>query len=215
MLFDAEVWGIIGLSLTVSGAATLLAAVAGVPLGLWLGLNRSVSAPLLKAFTNALYALPPVGVGLVVYLALSRDGPLGNFGLLFTPGAMIVAQFILALPLVVGITASAVRAIDPELLETARSLGARGRAYLWTIVGEARFGIVSSIMVAFGQSISEVGAVMMVGGNVRYQTRNLTTGIVLETQRGNFDAALLLGGVLMALALAIAVTVTLLSEAES
>jgi tungstate transport system permease protein len=213
-LLDAETLDIVLLSLGVSGTATLLAGLAGVPLGLWIGLDRSVSARVLKAFTNALYALPPVAIGLLVYLALSRSGPAGAFGLLFTPAAMVIAQFILAIPLVVGITASAVRSVDAELLETAKSLGARGNAYLWTVVREARYGILASIMVAFGQSISEVGAVIMVGGNIRHQTRNLTTAIVLETQRGNFDLALLLGGILMGLALLIAAIVTFASEAE-
>ncbi|MBI4393131.1 MAG: ABC transporter permease [Euryarchaeota archaeon] len=213
-MLDAETLDIVLLSLGVSGTATLLAGLAGVPLGLWIGLNRSVSARVLKAFTNALYALPPVAIGLIVYLALSRNGPVGAFGLLFTPAAMVIAQFILAMPLVVGITASAVRSVDAELLETAKSLGARGNAYLMTVVREARYGILASIMVAFGQSISEVGAVIMVGGNIRHQTRNLTTTIVLETQRGNFDLALLLGGILMGLALVIAAIVTFASEAE-
>ena len=144
--------------------------------------------------------LPPVVVGLFVYLLLSRAGPLGWLNWLFTPSAMIVAQVIIALPLVVGLTMSAVQSVDPALRLQVRSLGATPDQVMWTVLAESRPGVVAAILAAFGGIISEVGAVMLVGGNIEGSTRVLTTAIVLETRKGNFELALALGGVLLALA---------------
>jgi tungstate transport system permease protein len=190
------------LTLAVSGAGTFLAALMGVPLGVWLALHPSRGARLLRVFARTLYGMPPVVVGLLVYLLLSRAGPLGSLGLLFTVEAMVFAQTLLVLPLVIGLSMGAVEAVDPALVETARSLGARGRLLLRTFLHEAREGVITGLLVAFGRALSEVGAVLMVGGNILFHTRVLTTAIVEETEAGQFEFALALGAVLLALALA-------------
>jgi tungstate transport system permease protein len=146
-------------------------------------------------------ALPPVVVGLVLYLLLSRSGPLAMLGWLFTPAAMITAQTILALPFVVGITMNSVAAIPRELASQLESLGASGTQVRWTILREARLGVLLAVAAAFGRSISEVGAVLIVGGNIEGHTRVLTTSIIMETSKGEFQFALALGGVLLCLAL--------------
>jgi tungstate transport system permease protein len=146
-------------------------------------------------------ALPPVVVGLCLYLLLSRSGPLGSFGWLFTLKAMILAQIILTLPFILGITMVSVAAVPPELFLQLRSLGASRWQARWTVLREARAGVALAVATALGRSLSEVGAVLMVGGNIAGHTRVLTTAIVLETSRGRFALALALGGVLLALAL--------------
>ena len=197
---DAELFEIIALSLRVSGFALLISVMVGVPLGTLLGLVR---VPGRGAITVGLYTgmgLPPVVVGLFVYLMLSRSGPFGFFGWLFTPKAMIVAQTIIALPLVTGLTLTAVQAVDPALRVQVRSLGATALQEAWAIIVEARIGVVAAIVAAFGGIISEVGAVMLVGGNIAGKTRVLTTAIVLNTRQGEFALAIALGVILLALA---------------
>jgi tungstate transport system permease protein len=201
--WDSELWPIVGLSLAVSATAVLISTLVGVPLGAWLGLTRSRLRGPLAALVYTGMGLPPVVVGLLVYLLLSRSGPLGILGWLFTPKAMIVAQVILAVPFVTGITMSAVAAVPAELFAQVRSLGASKWQTRWAIVREARLGVFLAVAAAFGRSISEVGAVLMVGGNIRNQTRVLTTAILLETGAGRFGLALALGGWLLALALAV------------
>jgi tungstate transport system permease protein len=197
---DPEVLAIVALSLQVSGTALLMSTLVGVPLGAWLGLARRVPArALLATLVYTGMGLPPVVVGLVVYLLLSRSGPLGPLGWLFTPQAMILAQTVLALPLAVGLTASAVEAVDPELGVQLRALGATERQAAWAILREARPGVLVALVAAFGAIISEVGAVMLVGGNIAGRTRVLTTAIVLETRQGAFALALALGLILLAL----------------
>jgi tungstate transport system permease protein len=193
---------IIGLSLYVSGVALAFATVVGVPLGAGLALYRVPGQRLLKLLIYTGMGLPPVVVGLVVYLLLSRSGPLGGLAWLFTPAGMIVAQVSIALPVVIGLTLAAVESVDPALRLQVRALGAAPRQVLWTVLGEARAGVLAAIVAGFGSIISEVGAVMLVGGNIEGQTRVLTTAIVLETRKGNFGLALALGGVLLTLALA-------------
>ena len=193
---------IVGLSLFVSGVALALATIAGVPLGAALALRRVPGRRLIVVLIYTGMGLPPVVAGLVVYLLLSRSGPLGLLGWLFTPNAMIVAQVIIALPLVIGLTMAAVEGIDPALRQQVRALGATPRQVMWAVLAEARPGVVAAVVAAFGSIVSEVGAVMLVGGNIEGKTRVLTTAIVLETRKGNFELALALGGVLMALALA-------------
>jgi len=151
--------------------------------------------------------LPPVVVGLVLYMLFSRSGPLAGLGWLFTPQAMIVAQVILALPFVVGITMASVAAVPGALLPQLRSLGATERQVRWTVLREARHGVLLAVAAAFGRSISEVGAVLIVGGNIQGHTRVLTTAIVLETSKGQFGFALALGGALLALALLVNVLI--------
>jgi tungstate transport system permease protein len=197
---DAELFEIIALSLRVSGIALIISVVIGVPLGTLLGLVR---VPGRGAITVGLYTgmgLPPVVVGLFVYLMLSRSGPFGPLGWLFTPKAMIVAQSIIALPLVAGLTLTAVQAVDPALRVQVRSLGATALQEAWAVIIEARIGVVAAIVAAFGGIISEVGAVMLVGGNIEGKTRVLTTSIVLNTRQGEFALAIALGVILLALA---------------
>lgn len=198
-----QLGSILWLSLRISGAAVLISALIGIPFGVWIGLSRSRARPLLSAVINSGMALPPVIVGLVLYILLSRSGPLAFLGWLFTPQAMIVAQTILALPFVVGITMASVAGVPPELSEQVKSLGASDWQCRWTVLCEARQGVLLAVAAAFGRSISEVGAVLIVGGNIQGHTRVLTTAIVLETSRGSFEFALALGATLLAAALAV------------
>jgi tungstate transport system permease protein len=197
---NAELFEIIALSLRVSGIALIISVVIGVPLGTLLGLVR---VPGRGAITATLYTgmgLPPVVVGLFVYLMLSRSGPFGPLGWLFTPKAMIVAQSIIALPLVTGLTLTAVQAVDPALRIQVRALGATALQEAWAVIIEARIGVIAAIVAAFGGIISEVGAVMLVGGNIEGKTRVLTTAIVLNTRVGEFALAIALGIILLSLA---------------
>jgi tungstate transport system permease protein len=201
--FDQELWPVIWLSLRVSGTALLLAALAGIPLGVWLGLARFRGRRLLTALVCTGMGIPPVVVGLAVYLLLSRSGPLGNLEWLFTPAAMVLAQTVIALPVVAGITLAAVAAVPGELVLQVRALGASRWQAQWAVLREARAGVLVALAAAFGRTISEVGAALMVGGNVHGHTRVLTTAIVLETGKGEFALALALAGWLLALALAV------------
>jgi tungstate transport system permease protein len=191
---------IVLLSLYVSGAALALATLAGVPAGAALALGRVPARRLIELIVYTGMGLPPVVVGLAVYLLLSRSGPLGHLGWLFTPAAMITAQTIIGLPVVTGLTMTAVEAVDPALSVQVRALGATPAQVMWAVLREARAGVLAAVIAAFGAVISEVGAVMLVGGDIEGQTRVLTTAIVLETRQGNFALALALGGVLLALA---------------
>ncbi len=196
---DAQIWAIVALSLWVSGMALAISAVCGIPLGAWLGLRTFPGRQLLTTLIYTGMGLPPVVVGLVIYLLLSRSGPLGALAWLFTPKAMIVAQTLISLPLVAGLTISAVEGVGAELRLQLRALGATptqiARAVLW----EARGGMLVALVAGFGSIISEVGAVMLVGGNIEGATRVLTTAIVLETRKGAFDQALALAFVLLGL----------------
>jgi tungstate transport system permease protein len=196
-----ELWPVVGLSVQVAATALVLSALAGVPLGVWLALARFRGRGLVMALVYTGMGLPPVVVGLAVYLLLSRSGPLGGLGWLFTPRAMILAQTVIALPLVTGITLAAVAAIPAELSLQVRSLGAGPCQARWVLVREARAGVLVALTAGFGRALSEVGAALMVGGNIEGQTRVLTTAIVLETAKGEFALALALGGWLLALAL--------------
>ncbi|WP_095043537.1 ABC transporter permease [Candidatus Promineifilum breve] len=199
--FDPALREVVGMTLRVTGGALLLAGAIGLPLGAALGLRARVPAAgcLLPAIYTGM-GLPPVVVGLFVYLLLSNQGPLGGLDWLFTPRAMIVAQTIIALPLIVGLTLTALRSLDPALKLQVRALGATPTQLAWVLLSEARLGVLAAVIAAFGAIISEVGAVMLVGGNIEGQTRVLTTAIVLETRRGNFALALALGLILLALA---------------
>jgi tungstate transport system permease protein len=172
---------------------------AGVPLGAALGLSGVRARGLITALLYTGMGLPPVVVGLFVYLMLSRSGPLGGLGWLFTPSAMIAAQVIIAFPLTCGLTMTAVQSVDPALRLQVRSLGATRAQEVWAVLREARLGVVAGIVAAFGSIISEVGAVMLTGGNIAGKTRTLTSAIILETQKGNFDLAIALGLILLLL----------------
>ena len=209
---DAEVWGIMLLSLRVSGTATFLAACCGIPLGMFLGLRIYIGRRIINNFVNTAMGLPPVVIGLFVFLALSRSGPMGFLSLLYTPTAMIIAQWILAAPIITGITMAAVRSVKFKYSDTALSLGATESQLWFTILKEARISILAGICVAFGQAISEVGAIMIVGGNIRFSTRAMTTAIVLQTRMGIFGMAIALGIILIALAFLVNIVFTTLQE---
>ncbi len=196
---DPEVLRITLLSLTVSGSATLIASMIGIPLGVVLALVDFRGKTLLRNIINTLMGLPPVVIGLVLYLLLSTAGPFGFLRLLYTPEAMVMAQMIAVLPLSVGISISAVEAVDPRIRETTISLGASRPWQTLMMLNEARIGIITSIVVGFGAAISEVGAIMIVGGNLLGYTRALTTAIVLLTNQGAFEEAIALGMILLAL----------------
>jgi tungstate transport system permease protein len=196
------------LSMRVSGAALVLGVTAGVPVGVALGVARFRGRGLLVALVHTGFALPPVVVGLFVYIALSRSGPLGALDLLYTPGAMIVAQALLAAPYVAGITLAAVQAVPTDVRLQALALGASRTRALVTHVREARLGIAAAVVAGFGAVISEVGAVMMVGGNIAGETRVMTTAILLETRQGNFAAAMALGLILLAVAFVVNAALT-------
>ena len=200
---DSTLLAVVGMTLRVTVGALLLATLIGLPLGAALGLRDKIPAGgCLMPIIYTGMGLPPVVVGLFVYLLLSNQGPLGRLDWLFTPRAMIFAQTIIALPLIIGLTLTALRSLDPGLKLQVRSLGATPAQLAWTLILEARLGVLAAIIAAFGGIISEVGAVMLVGGNIEGQTRVLTTAIVLETRRGNFALALALGIILLALAFA-------------
>jgi len=187
-------------SLQVTFSALVISALIGVPLGASLALAKFPARRIALALIYTGMGLPPVVVGLAVYLLLSRSGPMGGLDWLFTIPAMILAQTILSIPLIVGITMSSVLAVDPMLRIQLRALGATHWQATRDLLLEARSGVIVGLAAGFGAIISEVGAVMLVGGNIAGQTRVLTTAIVLETRQGNFDEALALGGILLGLA---------------
>ncbi|MDQ3855324.1 MAG: ABC transporter permease [Chloroflexota bacterium] len=196
---DAATIRIIGLSLVVSGTATLLATLAGVPLGTLLALRRVPGQALLSAAVNTGMGLPPVVVGLVVSLLLWRSGPLGPLELLYTPTAMVLAQFVVAAPIAAGLSRSAVAGLDPGMVEALRVDGAVWGRVGWESVRAARPQVLVAIAAAFGRAVSEVGASLMVGGNILGATRIMTTAITLEVSRGEFARAIALGLVLLGL----------------
>lgn len=188
---------IVLVSLKVSGSALLISALIGIPLGSWLGLTRFRFRRLLVVFVYTGMGFPPVVVGLAVYLLLSQSGPFRSLDWLFTTQAMITAQVLLALPLVAGLTMTSIEGLDPDLRLQVRSLGADRRQGIMALLSEAREGVLASIVAGFGGIISEVGAAMLVGGNIAGSTRVMSTAIVLETRQGNFGLGLALGGVLL------------------
>jgi tungstate transport system permease protein len=197
---DATLFEIVALSLRVSFIALVIAMLFGIPIGALMGLSRVRAHGLITILLYTGMGLPPVVVGLFVYLMLSRSGPAGALGWLFTPTAMIVAQVIIAFPVVAGLTMAAAQSVDPQLRLQARALGATRVQEAWVVLSEARVGLIAAIVAAFGAIVSEVGAVMLVGGNIEGKTRVLTTAIVLNTRTGDFDLALALGIILLALA---------------
>jgi tungstate transport system permease protein len=196
---DAETWRVTLLSLQVSLTATAVSLFIGVPLGTWLALARFPGRGFLLAAVNTGMGMPPVVAGLIITILLWRTGPLGHLRLLYTPTAIVIAQVALSLPIVVGLSAAAIQQLNPRLRLQILALGATRAQYLWLLVREARLPLLAAVMAGFGAVISEVGAAMMVGGNIQGQTRVLTTAIVLETSKGNFDLALALGLILLAL----------------
>ena len=197
---DREIIEITLRTIAISGLATLVALTIGVPVGAILALQRFPGRRPLVALVNTGMGMPPVVVGLVVALFLWRSGPLGGLNLIYTPSAMVVAQLLIALPLVVGVSLASIQALNPRLLDQIRALGANRVQFLWLLIREARLGLLAALMAAFGAVISEVGAATMVGGNIANETRVLTTATVLETSRGNFEVAMALAFMLLVLA---------------
>ncbi len=200
-MINSEILHVTFLSIFVSVSATLLASSMAVPLGTIMGLRKFRGREVIRTVTYTLYGFPPVVAGLLIYLLLSRQGPLGSLNLLFTPTAMIIAQMVLVFPIITGLTMSSVSEVAKDAKETALTLGANRWQTAKTVLNEARIGVISAIMVGFGRAIAEVGAVIIVGGNIKWHTRVLTTAIVLETRRGNFEYALALGVILLSVAL--------------
>ncbi|MBN8891596.1 MAG: ABC transporter permease [Rhodospirillales bacterium 70-18] len=201
---------IVGLSLTVSLSAALVAAVLGLGLAALLALTRFPGRRVLVVAVNALLGLPPVVVGLLLYLLLSHGGPLGGLGLLFTPGAMVAAQAILATPIVAAL---AHRVLEADWVEYGRALQASGASRwqaLWPLLGMGRRALATAVLAGFGRTVSEVGAVLVVGGNIAGHTRTMTTAIALETSKGNLALALALGMVLIGISVAVSATVLVL-----
>ncbi|ACB83925.1 ABC transporter permease [Natranaerobius thermophilus] len=195
--FDPYVMNIISVSMMVSGIALLIAAIIGIPLGAFLGLTNFPGKHLVVALLYTGMGFPPVVIGLFVFILFSNVGPFGSLEWLYTTRAMIVAQSVISFPLVAGFTMTAVMGVNQNLLLQLKALGATRRQILWATVKEARLGVLVSVIAGFGAIISEVGAVMMVGGNIAGKTRVLTTAIVLETRQGNFGLAMSFGLILL------------------
>ncbi|OLF19132.1 ABC transporter permease [Actinophytocola xanthii] len=206
---DEQTWEITGLTLRVSLTATAIAVLLGVPVAAALALGRFRGRQVLLAVANTGMGLPPVVVGLFVTVLLWRDGPLGALGLLYTPTAMVVAQAAIAVPIVVALTAAALRQVDPDFLLQMRALGATRVRALGALLAEARLPLLAAAMAGFGAVVSEVGAAQMVGGNLAGETRVLTTAAVLATSRGQFALAIAFGLVLLVIAFAVNLAVTL------
>ncbi|MEW6740877.1 MAG: ABC transporter permease [Nitrospirota bacterium] len=200
---NTDLLGIIFLSLKVSGVALIISTAAGLPLSAILGLKKFPAKGFVISLTNTFMGLPPVVVGLFVYIMLSRSGPLGFMGLLYTPSAMVIAQTILAFPIVVSLCHSAIVGVDPIIKQASMTLGATPFQTTITIIKEARYGIMSGVIAAFGRVMAEVGAILIVGGNIAGYTRVMTTTIALETDKGNFELALALGIILLTISLLI------------
>jgi len=211
---DAEVWSITWLSLKISGSATAVSLLLGIPLGIALALTRFRGRSLIAALVNTGMGLPPVVVGLFVSIFLWRSGPLGFLELIYSPSAMVIAQVIIAFPIVAGLTMASFQSLDPKLSLQLLGIGASRPQLLWLLCKEARLPLLAAVMAGFGGVISEVGASMMVGGNIRGQTRVLTTATVLETGKGNFDIAIALSVILLALTFAINFFLTHVQQRE-
>ena len=194
-----DIVGITLLSLLVSGSSTLVATVIAVPLGTFLGLREIGSARLLRTILFTLYGLPPVLAGLLIYLLLSRGGPLGFLGLLYTPLGMVFAQTLVVTPIILGITTSVVSSVERRVKDTAFVLGADDRQLQVTVIREAAAGVLTAVMVGFGRAISEVGAVFIVGGHIEGQTQVLTTTIMTDIQQAQNGHAVVLGVILLVL----------------
>jgi tungstate transport system permease protein len=196
---DAEIIRITWLTIKVSGTATLIALGLGLPVGIALALSRFAGRKLVVSLINTGMGLPPVVVGLFVALLLWRSGPLGFLELIYTPVAMVIAQVIIAFPIVAGFSVAAIQQVDPQVALQARALGASHWQALWVVLKEARLPTLAAVMAGFGGVISEVGSVLMVGGNIKGSTRVLTTAIVLETRMGRFEMAIALSIILLTL----------------
>jgi tungstate transport system permease protein len=198
---SSDVWQVIGLSLAVSGTATLIATLVGIPIGYALGMSRFAGRNAVILLVNMAMGFPPVVIGLFVYMALSRTGPLGFLGLLFTPPAMVIGQVILATPLVAGVTTAAIGSVPRDLRLQVRALGASRLQESFAVIKEARRGVMAAIIAGFGGIISEVGAVQMLGANIEGSTRTMTTAIMYYVSGGKFALAMAWAMVLIGIAI--------------
>ena len=214
LALDPEVLRITFLSLEVSGAATVISLLLGISLGTAVALNSFPGKRILVSLVNTGMGLPPVVVGLFVSILLWRNGPLGSLGLLYTPSAMVLAQAIIATPIVMGITIGAMQGLPPALRLQVLALGATRAQLLWILIKEARLPLMAGVMAGFGGVISEIGASIMVGGNIKGYTRVLTTATVMETGRGNFDVAIALSLILLLVTAAINYCLTVIQQRE-
>jgi tungstate transport system permease protein len=212
ILLDPEVWQITVLSLKLSGLGTLFSLVIGLPIGTLLTLGKFPGRSFFLSIVNAGMGLPPVVVGLFVAMMLWRSGPLGSLRLIYTPTAIVIAQTVISAPVVTGLTAAALQQLNPRLRMQLLGLGATRLQVVFRLWWEARLPLLAALMAGFGSVISEVGASMMVGGNIRYQTRVLTTAIVLETSKGQFDFAIALSVLLLAMTFIINLTLTWIQQ---
>lgn len=208
---DSELWAIVLLSLQVSVFAVLISALIGMPVGAALAVARFPGRRALIVLMNALMGFPPVVVGLLVYLMLSRSGPFGVLELLYTPTAMIIAQVVLVTPIVAALTRQVVEMLAEEYSEQLRSLGVSRLASVPVLLWDARLALITALLAGFGRAIAEVGAVIIVGGNINHVTRVMTTTIALETSKGNLALALALGAILIGIAVAVNAMVSALS----
>jgi len=211
---DMEVYSITLLTLKVSFTAVIISSIIGLPLGVLLGLKTFHGRRLLLVFVNIGMGLPPVVAGLWITMLLWRSGPLGELSLLFTPIAIIMAQVLVSLPIVIGLTSSAFQKIDSNMLLQLKALGATKIQTFLILVKETKIGILAAIIAGFGRIMAEVGAAMMVGGNIQGDTRILTTSIVMEVSKGNFEVALALSFILMVIAFTITFCLTFLQQRE-
>lgn len=209
---ESEMITIVWTSLYTSITAVIVSAVFGIPLGLAIGLGRFWGRRAVITLFNTLMAMPTVVIGLLVYGLISRQGPLGYFGLLFTPWAIIIGQVVLATPIVANYTLAAVEGSDPRIISTAITLGAGKLQRLWLLITEIRFGVMAALIAGFGRVIAEVGVAMMLGGNIKSSTRTMTTAIALDTSMGEFAFALALGIVLLSVALMVNLFLILLQH---
>jgi tungstate transport system permease protein len=208
----SDIFEITFLSLQVSTIATLISLLIGLPFGTWLALGSFRGRSIILSVVNTGMALPPVVVGLVVAMTLWRSGPLGDLRLIYTPIAIIIAQTVISAPVVTGLTAAALAALDPRLRQQLLGLGASRPQMVWMLWREARLPLLAALMAGFGSVISEVGASMMVGGNIKGQTRVLTTAIVLETSKGEFERALALSALLLVITYLINLALTMIQQ---
>ncbi len=211
---DPEIYEITWLTLKVSGTATIISLVVGVPLGMFLAWARFPGRKIYISIVNTTMGFPPVVVGLWVFLFLARSGPLGDFELLFTPAAIVIAQSIIATPIITGLTSAAIMQVDERMRLQIRSLGATKYQTLFLVIREARYSLLAAVIAGFGAAISEIGASMMVGGNIKGYTRVLTTATVMETSKGNTEVAIGISIILLTLAYLVTLGLTLLQQRE-
>lgn len=211
---DKDVISAVVTSLSVAIWSVLFASIIGVPVGIVVALGKFPMKGAVRFLLNSLMALPTVVIGLLVYGILSRQGPLGEMGLLFTPSAIIIGQTILATPVIANYTLSAIQGADEGILPTARTLGASNLQSLFQLAREVRFGLMAAIIAGFGRVVSEVGVAMMLGGNIRMYTRTMTTAIALETSKGDFSFGLALGLILMVVSFAVNLILTVAQESH-